>query len=315
MKMPEFIVGYNEAWFGQRFGSDLTTEFDLPFINKTFDGIVKAGGQVVRVELFLARQGIQLSPDEMSIEGVSPSMLVNIGKMLDSARARGLWVYVTALEANTMPTDGGPLRDYYFNLLNNKFGQGDAFQSKVLAPVLAVLDAHKDVIYGFDIVNEIQAARAHSYWPDPVQGPRGFMQRTTAFIKSKSPWLRVTTTAGWEHSQYDISLGLFSGLGLDFYDLHVYSDDGTYPGASDVCAKAAADGVPIILGEFGQLKHVNDDNLQVKAAQRFLSDAKSLCFKGALAWRYDATEAWWNFERSDGSFRPAVGVIQWFATH
>lgn len=313
MTMPSFLVGYNEAWFGAGFGSDLTTSYDAKIVKTTFDGIVKAGGRVVRVWLFEGREGLVLGSGAPQIQGVDPQLLAHVGELLDAARARGLWVYLTLLDANGMPQDAGALRDFYWNLLNDKYGEGSAYQTNVLAPVLAVLDAHKDVVYGLDVVNEIEAARIHSFWTDPFGGPRGYIQRTTAFIKSKSPWLKVTSTAGWDVGALDISTGFFSGLGLDFYDLHVYDDAGAIAGAAQVCQRAQQDGVPVILGEFGQKTHVTDDALQTSTTQAFLQNAKASCFKGALAWRYDAQEAYWNFVRDDGSSRPAVSVMQQFS--
>jgi hypothetical protein len=310
MTMPSFLVGYNEGWFGKSFGRDLTTAYDPAVVASTFDGLMTAGGRVVRMWLFEGRQGIVRGGGAPQIQGVDPQMLAHVGEMLDLARTRGLWVYLTLLDGNGMPEDAGPLRDFYWNLLNDQYGEGQAFQDHVLAPLLGVLDAHKDVIYGLDLINEIEAPRLRSFWPEPFLGPRAFLQRTTAFVKSKSPWLRVTSTAGWDLGALEISTGFFSGLGLDFYDLHVYADDGAIAGATDVCQRAAQDGVPVILGEFGQKSHVADDALQASTTAAFLANAKASCFEGALAWRYDAAESWWNYVRDDGSARPAVTTMQ-----
>lgn len=314
MVMPAFIVGYNEAWFGMKFGTDLTTDFDLAYVTKIFDGIVRGGGHVVRLFLFNLLQGIMLGPTTSlpQTQSISPAMLANLTKVLEVARARGLWVYLTALEGNQLskvPTT----KDYYKNLLSNVAGEGTAFETNVLAPLLKVLDAHQDNVFGLDLVNEIDAPRNDGMWPDPLNGPRDYIKRTTAFIKSKSPWIRVTATLGsGGTAQLTLASGYLSGLGLDFYDLHIYSDSGTYSGASDVCSRATSDGVPIYLGEFGQKTERIDDTLQYNATAAFLSTAKSLCFKGALAWRYDAAENWWAYVRQDGSFRPAVAIMQAF---
>ena len=70
----------------------------------------------------------------------------------------------------------------------------------------------------------------------------------------------------------------------------------------------------MILGEFGQSSQTIDDALQSAATERFLSAARSTCFRAALAWRYDysplPTSNWFHFIRADGSFRPAVSRIQ-----
>ncbi|MDD5308985.1 MAG: hypothetical protein PHU25_16855 [Deltaproteobacteria bacterium] len=319
MPTQSLLVGYNEAWFNMAlgtemtvatYGSDLTTNFDLGYVKETFDNILANGGHIVRVWLFELREGFILGAGAPQTEGLDTTLLDNLEQLLYEARARGLWVYLTALEGNEMQKIP-EVKDYYWNLLNNKYGEGDAFYNNVLAPTLAVLDQHQDVIYGLDIVNEIEAPRSVPLWSDPYNGPRSFIKRTTAFIKSKSPWLRVTSTTGWSNSQYDIIGGFFSGLGLDFYDLHVYSDSGTYAGAKAVCDKAATDGVPVILGEFGQATEENiDDTLQSNVTSTFLSTAKSLCFKAALPWRWDYGPSCWDFVRKDGTLRPAVEVMK-----
>jgi hypothetical protein len=135
----------------------------------------------------------------------------------------------------------------------------------------------------------------------------------TAFVKSKSPWLPVTSSAGWDYSVLEITLGLFSGLGLDFYDLHVYADSGKFSGLTALCDKIATDRVPIILGEYGQKSQTYDDVAQLTSTATFLYEAKSHCFSGALAWKYEEpTQTWLTHLRPDGTFRPAYYAIQFY---
>ena len=77
-------------------------------------------------------------------------------------------------------------------------------------------------------------------------------------------------------------------------------------------ARAAADGVPVYLGEFGQKSHSTDDTLQYKATASFLNNGAALCFRGAFGWRFDPTEPWLAFTRPDFSPRPAVTIMQTF---
>jgi hypothetical protein len=312
MPSQTFLIGYNEAWFAGHFGTDYTTDFDLAYVQTTFDGIVKSGGHLVRLFLFELPQGITLAANPPQSQGVSNTFLSNLDTVLHEARKRGLWAYVTLLDANTISKLQGPMRPWGINLVNNASGEGDAFNNNVLAPVLKVFDAHQDNMFGVDIINEIEATIQGGIFPDSVNSPRAFMARQVQFIKSKSPWIKVTSTAGWGGAQYDVSGGLFSGLGLDFYDLHVYSDDGVFPGATALCQRAAQDGVPVYLGEFGQSSKNVDDTLQFNATASFLNNAKGLCFKGAFGWRYDAAEGYLAFVRGDGSARPAVQIMQVF---
>lgn len=304
-----FTVGYNEAWFGPSYGSDLTTAFDLAYVETTFDRLRAAGGHVVRLWLFEGFEGVPIGPATPRIGDVSPTLLANLGKVLEAARARKLAVYLTALDGNALPQDAGALRDLGWNLMNGLYGELDAYETKVLAPTLAAIAPYQDVVWAFDLMNEIEAPRHRGFWSDPIGGPRAWMKREAAFVKSKAPWLKVTTSAGHDTAAFDLALGVFSGLGLDFYDLHVYADDGLVPNVTNVCAKAASDGVPIVLGEFGQKTTSDDDALQRNSTKAFLAAAKGSCFKAALPWRLDAAENTWRFLRADGTPRPAVAEV------
>lgn len=318
MPTQKFLIGYNEAWWGGAFATGYTTDWDLEYVRTTLDGISAAGGHLVRIWLWPVPQGITLAPAPPQTQSVSQEFLDNVDTVLTEARKRGLWVYVTLLDGNTIAAIAEPLHTYGVNLLNNNGGELAAFHDKALAPLLAVLDAHQDNVFGIDIINEIQAAYKQGVFPDANLGPRAFILSTAAFIKSRSPWVRVTASAGWPDdlfktgAQYDIANGFYSGLGLDFYDLHAYSDSGTYPGATAMCQRAAQDGVPVYLGEFGQKTESMDDDLQYNATAAFLNNSLTLCLSGAFAWRYDAAEKWWAFVRPDDSFRPAVAVMQVF---
>jgi hypothetical protein len=317
MTLPPFLLGYDEAWFRDDYGSDLTTRFDAANVEKTFDGIVRAGGHVVRLFLFELAEGLVLGAGTPQTKGVVPALLQNLDRVLTAARARGLWVYVTPLNGNDTYIDPAPLLAYWKALMNDP-AELAGYLTNALGPVLAVLDAHKDGIYALDLINEIEAPAQKGVLDDPIGGGRAFLQASRAFVKARSPWLKVTASAGWSTAATDISTGYFSGLGLDFYDLHAYDDSGQYPGATAVCERAAQDGVYMVLGEFGQKTQRIDDAMQATATYNFIAGAKSIkggaCFKAALAWRYDRTilndAGWWDYIRADGSFRPAVAWVQ-----
>lgn len=318
MPHPSFLVGYNEAWFGTKFGVDYTSGFDLAYVEKTLDGIVAGGGHLVRLWIWEVPQGVVLAPGSPRTQGLEPSFLANLDAVLLAARRRALWVYVTLLDGNTIAKIQGDLRPYGLALLNNTGGELDAWNDRALAPLLARLDARKDGIFGLDLVNEIQAAYGADVFPDRYAAPRAFIAKEAAFVKSRSPWLKVTASAGWpsdilqQGAQYDVSRGFLSGLGLDFYDVHAYEDSGAFPGATAMCARAASDGVPVYLGEFGQRSTALDDAKQLSATSAFLNNAKSLCFAGAFAWRWDAAEGARGYLRPDGSERPTVTPMKAF---
>lgn len=309
-----FSVGYNEGWFNERYGVDLTTGFDPRFIARMFDGMAKGGATIVRIFPFTALQGIVLGPYAPQTQGLNPQLIVNLRTVLSLARERQLKVYVTLLNSGDMRYASGAMRDYFWNLISNKYGERDAFKSKVLAPLLSVLNQNRDVVYALDVMNEIEAALDSGYFPNNWIGARSWIQNMAAYVKPRSPWLAVTATAGWGYAVQELTLGLFSGLGLDFYDVHVYSDSGQYPGLTALCNKAASDQVPIILGEYGQKSQTISDSLQYNATANFLYGAKTHCFVSALAWKYETIQLWLTYLRPNGTFRPAYGLVQAFGT-
>ncbi len=318
MKTQKFLIGYNEAWFGNNFGTDYTTAYDLAYVQKIFDGIVAGGGHLVRLFLWELPQGFALGTTPPQTQPVTSQFLANVDTVLTEARKRGLWVYLTLLDANTIDKITGSVHTWGVDLLNNTSGELDAFNANALGPLLTVLDAHQDVMFGIDICNEIQAASQNGLFPDATNGPRAFLRAEATFIHGRSPWVKVTSSAGWpsdilqKGAQYDIASGLYSGLGLDFYDLHAYDDSGSYPGATAMCSRIAADGVPLYLGEFGQSSKQTDDTIQYDATGYFLNNSLARCFKGAFGWRYDPAEGYLAYARSDFSDRPAVAIMQAF---
>ena len=319
MPTQSFLIGYNEAWWASNFGTGLTTKFDLAYVKKVLDGIRAGGGHVVRLWVWEIPQGFGYAgAPPYTKDALSKEFLDNFEAIVREARKRALWVYPTLLDANTIAKISGDIHTWGVALLNDTGGAQADFNAKVVAPFLTMLEAHKDNVFGIDVINEIQAAYKNGVYADKTAGPRGFIQREAAFLHAKAPWLKVTASAGWPDdvfksgAQWDIGNGFYSGLGLDFYDLHAYYDDGAFPGATNLCNRAALDGVPVYLGEFGQKTHSNDDTLQYNVTAKFLNNAKGLCFKGAFAWRFDPAEAWWNYVRADFSERPAVTVMKVF---
>jgi hypothetical protein len=324
-----FWVGYNEAWFGANYGTWLTanpfygapSQFPstLGVIDTWFAGMAKGNAKIVRIWLFPQLQGIVLGQSSPQTQSLTSDFLYNLITIFNYAKKHGLMVYITALNGNDMRTAVGnaPLQDYYYNLLSNKYGEREAFKTNILAPLLAYMNwfntVYPGVIYALDLMNEIEAPLNSSYFPDFWLGARDWIQNMARFVRATSPWLPVTASAGWSYSALEITLGLFTGLGLDFYDLHVYSDSGKYSGETALCNKVWADGVPIILGEYGQKSQTYSDYIQYTATANFLYDARTHCFSAALAWKYeDPIQTWLTHLRPDGTFRPAYYAIQYY---
>jgi len=311
-KKANFEIGYNEAWFGNDYLYSMIKTFDINYVNKVFADIKSSGGDIVRMYLFQVRQGLVINQFAPQTAGIDPVMFANIKSMLDSARAHGLRVYFTLHDADAMPAPPqSELRDYYFNLIHNKFGEADAFNANVMTPLLNLLSQYQDTVYGIDLANELSAAIKNQYWGlfDQFDGPRRWLKSMRDFIRTQAPWIRVSCSA---MNTADVEGGLYSDLGLDFYDVHIYNDKGEIPYFYELCDIVHKTGIPIIVGEFGQLGQNVDDALQSSVTLNLLNNAKNQCFSGAIAWRFDPADVVYHYQRSDGTLRPAVDVIKAF---
>lgn len=100
----------------------------------------------------------------------------------------------------------------------------------------------------------------------------------------------------------------YSDLGLDFYDLHQYSDSPDLPIPTDFKINK-----PIILGEYGQSEGAGQDQ-QAVATRIFLQQARERGWNGSLIWAFDFPKSpkEQRLMNPDDSFRPAAKVIRDF---
>ena len=329
-----FWVGYNEAWFGDDnylnwlssnpvFGAPSHFGNTLNVLAAYFDGMKDGNAKIVRIWLFPGLQGISLTPynpPAPQTQGLTPEFLQNLEVVLRIARSNGLKVYITLLNGNDMSKAvqdaNQPLITYFQNLLMNHNGELTAFKTGVLLPLLDRLNHYRDAIYGIDLMNEIEAPVSVGYFPS-LADAQNWIRDMASFVKANSSF-PVTSSAGFGYAVQEISEGLFSGLGLDFYDVHIYADLGRYAGQDLLCETIKQDGHPIILGEYGQSTKLFDDRLQNLTTASFLFSAKYSCFSSALAWKFETTaNNWWTYllrinpDRTL-TFRPAYYIIKWF---
>jgi hypothetical protein len=323
-----FWVGYNEAWFADKYinwlaqnpsfpfmGNPYPSGFDGGFVDKVFAGMQNGAAKIVRIWVFPGLQGIYIDNGGQTVgltdDFFNPKKLY-LQQVLSLAGNRGLKVYITALNGN----DATYHQPYFKNLFNDS-GR-EAYKRNALGPLLDILNEFQNVIYALDLINDIEAPLNAGYIPNNWLGAQDWIRNMAGFVKQRSPWLPVTSTAGWGWAVQEITFGLFSNLGLNFYDLHVYADSGQYSGMTALCNKVSADKKQIILGEYGQKSQVVDDNLQYGATNQFISGAKTHCFSAALAWMYETSQAWWAYWLPNAvppTFRRAYYLIQFYGTH
>jgi hypothetical protein len=334
-----FRVGYNEAWFvnygawlasNPLFGeSSAFSVSSNSLVSNMFSGMEAGKAKIVRIFLFPALQGICINTSlpnscpQGATQGLTSEFLGNLKAVFSLVRtynslpttATPLKLYITALNADdanfatqsqcpalASPSICQALHSYYQNLFSNSRGPTHTYETSVLGPILGVMSQYQDVIYGFDLINEIEAAINAGYFPDFWFGARSWIQNMTKYVNKQASWLPVTSTAGLGYPVLEVIFGLFSGLGLNFYDVHIYSDTGTYSGQTALCFKTRLDNLQIVLGEYGQKSQTGQDpagdSIQNTATTNFLNGAKSSCFSSALAWKYEAlatTAPWLSY--------------------
>ena len=187
-----------------------------------------------------------------------------------------------------------------------------AYETKVLGPILGLMSQYQDVIYGFDLIDEIEAAINAGYFSNSWIGARTWIQNMTAFVKSY-PCPAVQAAL---HDSPVVAGDVKRRLGLRCPGSH----PGTLFGARPQFLRC-----PYLLGQRVSIRaHIpramlqNEDpisfrsfwanmarnhravqttcdSLQTTATTNFLNGAKSSCFSSALAWKYEAlnTSAPW----------------------
>jgi hypothetical protein len=313
---PTFTTGYNQAWIEQDYGRDMTGAFTLQKVERLMRRVRASGGESVRLWLFEGRQKEGIIWKGARPVGVDPAMLRNVESIMQAARRHRVKVYWTALSANWVWPKNDKWFHGHYNILNDRFGCAQSFKWNVLVPILGRIWPYRDHVFGLDLLNEVQAAVKHWHFTKGWKGAQAWIYEMTAFVHWWAPGIHVTASSGHSTGVQDLLNGRFSGLGLDFYDIHLYNDTGTIPQGQKLRDLARWTGTPIVLGEFGQKTKRRDDDLQYRVTWYFLWSALSLEFKGAFAWRLDddRAEPGWTAHHSfyiDDQPRPAVWLVRY----
>jgi hypothetical protein len=314
-----FEVGFNQAWVAEAYGRDFTTGWNALETDLIFARAKAAGAESVRLWLFEGMEKDGAVFDGTRATGTAPGFLEHIEWTCQAARRHGVKIYWTGMNGNWFWPKNTRWSHIHYNVLNDRFGDGFSFRQRVLAPTLAVIARYPDTTFAFDVMNEVEGSVTQWFWSDAWTGARRWIAQEVAFVRARLPGVPVTASAGWDTATDDILSGKLSGLGLDFFDVHLYNDQGAIPKALPMRMFGWRTGKPVLLGEYGQAAQRYDDALQSRVTGAFLNNAKSLGWMGAFAWRMDderpATPTWVPYHSyfKDDRERPAVGVIREFA--
>jgi hypothetical protein len=306
-------LGYNQAWIDGAYGHDLTDRFEVSAWERILRRTREGGGSVVRIWLLEGKAKEGVIWDGHRPVGVEPALLRNLRVLCTLAEAERVQVYWTLLDGNWPEHWAkGIDSERQFNVFNDRYGHGRLFRERVVGPILQILNERPRVNFGFDVLNEVQGGVQGAFWPDRWRGAQRFMRAMAAFVHARAPGLKVTASSGHHSAIRDLLCGRFDGVGLDFYDLHVYSDSGRIEHGWALARYARRRGRAIVLGEFGQKSQSRDPALQARVVRRALAHAKALGFAAALPWRLEDEQAHdLRFSFYDGDRpRPALNVMR-----
>jgi endo-1,4-beta-mannosidase len=328
IQAASFSVGVNQAWWKTNYGSQwIYPYFDLSESTRLLDIAAKKNIKIFRLWLLegIENQSYQLSSNGLEME-LNQTYVANLAQFLEEAKKRNIQVSLTLFDGNVINQwgDRTPKRDFIYNLwLGNNPAHKDLrseFFESFLKPVFSMIATkYSDVVTQIDIMNEIDALvfwstfiRSWGVFPD-WSSANQFVCHMYKQIKGLHPKGQITVSVGWAWAQNHILDGSVYAGCVDYFDLHLYNDDGSVPRCEDF-KRLSKDkrriGKWLQLGEFGQKSKQFNNRLQEDSTYNFIKNAKACGFKSALAWRLSDVrpghneEARYSFE-SNGQWRPA----------
>ncbi len=288
-----FALGVNVPWWNGQFGHDLAPnhlrgwrawldpddsayEQRWQHIDTTFARLsAEFACRVVRMWLFEGGEGLCVDGPQLRLDAL---VLRHVERMHRTAHAHGIQIYWCLLASHRDHT-----RDA-FDLEARVINQGDdmPFYQTVLRPVCEML-VKQGNLYGVDLINEPeQHLASQSVTAMALQQWVGAQCENMKRDYGSS--LRVSVgSAGqaWLGQKPVRSLDMYRGLGLSFYDLHVY----LHPWSSLPVVRGLFD-APVLIGVFGQRWPWRSDLMQAQVAERVLRQAAGKGYCGALAWYF-----------------------------
>jgi hypothetical protein len=299
-----YIKGANLAWLDGNYSDYLGIDpheaswglhYNSASMNAHFADMHNMGIKVVRIWLFQDDQGCNLDSNGY-VTSVTSTFWTNLDNTVQLAKNNGIALYLTLNNGRA---------DFQENsaMLN-------AFINNALIPLVNRYKGNSGV-WAIDAMNEIDGTVAGNTGNYTTTGStwaqaEAYMQTVAAAIHTADPTRLVSTSSGW-HSWSNISN--FKGLGLDFYDFHVYADDGYVPAVSTLGVDK-----PVYMGESGQGTDAWNDTLQNTAENNFLYNTDNGDYAGLGIWDYDYAGAndIYQMLETNGSWRPVCTTIKNF---
>ncbi|RUS18939.1 glycoside hydrolase superfamily [Endogone sp. FLAS-F59071] len=270
-----FIKGINQPWgdggYGYYLGPDVIIYLELVFL-KAFKSL---HANFWRLWCFEAGQGLNISNGQ--VYGISKTFFNSLDNLVAQAGQNHVYVYPTLFSGQPGKGD--------MNILPNFITDIDA-QVQLINNVVKPFAQHYK---GNGNIGAIQIYNELNNWCNPYfrsivgtqQQCKKFVSAVVKAIKNVDPTRLVSVSQILIDDQWHPASSNnkdFMGTGVDFYDIHVYNDNGSLP-----TAKTFGLHKPVLLGEFGESTSQGTAH-QSTTIKNFVSNARKGGWAGALYW-------------------------------
>lgn len=325
-----FVFGTNLAWFGNSYGADLgpnhaeggwKPSFDRDECERVFANLARMGCPVVRIWAMERQEGLTFTADLTTdpkwpyheVTGLDAQFLENCDTLMAIAERHRVMVYWTLLNHLIREEQGGR----HLRIITDPKVRRTFIENAAVPFVKRY--AERPAFFAVDIINEadgaVGRADAATGCFRPLEGctwaqMREFIRDVARAIHQECPGVKVTASSGW-HGWKNVKAGRFSGLGLDFYDFHVYDDRPNLPHARELGLDR-----PVLVGEIGPKTERPDAGYQRQGENwtAFFEQARK-GYAGVLSWSYGKPGAENNFVmvEADHSWRSGAKVMHRYA--
>ncbi|WP_404424301.1 CBM35 domain-containing protein [Nibricoccus sp. IMCC34717] len=302
-----FLNGVNVPWntFGMDFGTHPSwgAGYNATWWNTTFADLKAYKVNTARVWLHIDGRASPEFNSSGDVTGLDSNLIGNLQDMLDKANANSIKVQLVLWSfdmGKDLTSSAGAYAGLHGNLITNTSYRTN-YINKALNPIL---DGIKDkpALFCIEVINEPEwmiSDNPDANQPNEVTKDqmRSFVQALRDAIKAKKSSLLVTVGAAsvkWASANGGGPGDWWSGLGLDYYDIHYYDWQNPWhdPFANGKTpAYYGFEGKAGVIGEFG-----GNGNTPYSTVSDMYDRAWNNGYAGLMAWSYKGvdSEGTWN---------------------
>lgn len=314
-----FIFGINMGWLDGAYRHDFGynevygwgPSYNSINAERYLEDLKKMGIKVIRLWVFECYEGLMFDVNGY-VTNIHQSLYNNMDDFVMKCENKNLYIYFCLISYLNYGADSKAWK--YLNIITNKAARSNYIKNAVIPFVTRYKDS--PAFFAIDVMNEPEFVIKGNTGNWTTNGTtwtvmRSFISDCVNAIKKIDSNILVSCGSGW-HNEENVAAGLYSGLGLDFYDYHKYDDTGSL-----IAANSLPQDVPTIIGECGQSTSKWDDSIQDSAIKSFMNNAWNNGYAGILFWRYSypGDSEIHNFVNNNSSWRPVCYSVQEFSSY